>query len=67
MQLAPLIYRPGQMAGPALGGCWTCSHFHGELVARGVHVVCRRESVMPGVIATPAAGCAFWIREPGSD
>ena len=67
MQLAPLIYRPGQMSAPAPGGCRTCSHFHGELVARGVHVICRRESVARGVIATPAAGCAFWQREPGAD
>jgi hypothetical protein len=67
MQLALLIYRPSQMVALAPGGCWTCAHFHGELVAHGVHVICRRESVMPGVIATPAAGCAFWLREPGAD
>jgi hypothetical protein len=66
MQLAPLIYRPGQMAALAPGGCWTCAAFHGELLAGGVHVVCRRE-LRPGVIATPAAGCAFWERAAGVD
>jgi len=64
--LAPLIYRPGQTAAVAPGGCWTCQHFHGELVARGVHVVCRHDE-LPAVIAQPTNGCAFWIREPGTD
>jgi hypothetical protein len=67
MQLAPLQYRPGQMVVLAPGGCWVCVHFHGELVAGGVHVVCEREAPIVGVIAAPAAGCAFWSREPGSD
>jgi hypothetical protein len=69
MQLAlsvPLIYRPGQTAAPCLGGCWTCSHFHGEVVARGAHVVCRRAGLRQ-VTANPAAGCAFHQREPGVD
>jgi hypothetical protein len=67
MQLAPLIYRPGQMAAVAPGGCWVCVHFTGDVVANGVHVVCQREAPIVGVIASPAAGCAFWQREPGAD
>jgi hypothetical protein len=67
MQLAPLIYRPGQMAAHAPGGCWTCVHYRGELVARGAHTVCRQVPDRPNVIASPRGGCAFWEREVGSD
>lgn len=64
--LPSMIYRPGQTATVAMGGCWTCSHFHGERVAHGVHVVCQRGGLRQ-VQAIPAAGCAFHLREPGAD
>jgi hypothetical protein len=66
MPLAPLQYRPGQTAAPAPGGCRTCARFHGEVLSRGVHVVCRLHGHRQ-VQASPAAGCAYWQREPGAD
>lgn len=61
-------YRPAQMTATAPGGCWTCSHFLGEIIARGAHVKCRQRADQPRVIATPAAGgCAVLKREPGTD
>jgi hypothetical protein len=65
--LPGLQYRPAQMTVVAPGGCWTCRHFLGELVARGAHVTCRQRADHPRVIASPGAGCAFWMREPGAD
>jgi hypothetical protein len=60
------IYRPGQTAVPCRGGCRTCEHFHGEWMARGVHVVCRQGGRRQ-VQADPGAGCAFHQRAPGAD
>jgi hypothetical protein len=60
------IYRPGQTAVPGRGGCRTCTHFHGEQVASGVHVVCKKDGRRQ-VQASPAGGCAFHEREPGAD
>jgi hypothetical protein len=65
--LPSMQYKPGQMTAAAPGGCWTCRHFLGELVARGAHVRCRQRADQPRVIATPSAGCAYWGREPGAD
>ena len=65
--LAAMIYRPGQMTARAPGGCWTCSKFHGEVLAGGAHITCRQKPMQPRVIASPVAGCAFWVREPGAD
>jgi hypothetical protein len=65
--LAAMIYRPGQTTARARGGGWTCARFFGEIVASGAHVKCRQSPAQPRVIASPAAGCAFWMREPGTD
>jgi len=65
--LPAMIYRPSQTATANRGGCWTCSSFHGEQVAHGAHVICRQRNDQPRVIASPAAGCAFWCRELGAD
>lgn len=49
------------------GGCWTCTHWRGEFICGGAHIVCHywpdRESVIQGM----DQGCAFWEREPGGD
>jgi len=45
--------------------CWHCEHFAG-FVASGAHAAC----VLAGsrrIQATPATGCAFWMRVPGVD
>jgi hypothetical protein len=62
----PMIYRPGQTASPDRRTCRTCAHFHGERVANGAHVVCRRRDRRQ-VHASPSTGCAFHQREPGTD
>jgi hypothetical protein len=67
MQLPAPQYHPGQMAALAPGGCWVCQHYHGEVVAHGIHTICEREAPLIGVIAAPAAECAHWTREPGAD
>lgn len=59
-------FQPTPTRGAAVGGCLTCSHFFGERVAHGAHVVCRRKGVRQ-VQANPRHGCAFWQREPGAD
>lgn len=64
--LPAMIYRPSQTATANRGGCLTCSHFHGERIAHGVHVVCRRGGHRQ-VQAGPSAACAFHQREPGAD
>jgi len=61
-----MIYRPGQTATGGRAGCWTCAYFHGEVVAHGAHVVCRRGGQRQ-VQASPRSGCAFHQREPGAD
>jgi hypothetical protein len=60
------IYRPGQMAVPAGGGCRTCEHFQGRWIAREAHAVCCRGGRLQ-VQADPRAGCAFHLRAAGAD
>jgi len=45
-------------------GCFTCSSFQGEYY--GGHLLCQRDGARK-VIGVPQMGCAFWMREPGSD
>jgi hypothetical protein len=67
MQLPAMIYRPGQTAAPSPGGRWSCARFEGEVVAGGVHAVCRQRPEQLAIVARPRDGCAFWMREPGAD
>lgn len=46
--------------------CWTCQHFGGWLPDNDVNSFCRHPRLSP-VVGVPAAGCAFWEREPGTD
>lgn len=52
---------PGNLGGP----CWHCSSFQGRLYAGSAAACC----LAPGlkVRSLPASGCAFWLREVGSD
>lgn len=45
--------------------CWHCEHFSG-FVAGGAHAACELTG-RRRVQATPATGCAFWMRVPGVD
>ena len=45
-------------------GCFTCTHFLARFYAE--HLLCERNRGRQ-VIGQPLAGCAFWMREPGSD
>lgn len=45
-------------------GCFTCTHFHGNLFC--THVLCERNGGR-SVVGVPIQGCAYWEREPGSD
>ncbi len=65
--LPSMQYRTAQMSAMAPGGCSTCAYFLGELVADSAHITCRQRAEQPRVIAIPQSGCAFWLREPGSD
>lgn len=45
--------------------CWHCQHF-GGLVYQDTAARCRRPGGVP-IAAQPARGCAFWVREVGTD
>lgn len=51
---------------PKPGGCFTCTHFHGEVTGGGRHPVCNRVA-RPLVMGQPDIGCCSWEREPGAD
>jgi len=63
--MATLQFQPhAQTTGARKRGCFTCTHFHGRLMAQ--HVICEyRGSIQ--VIGSPQMGCAYWEREPGAD
>lgn len=52
---------------PRPGGCWTCTHFHGETEGGGRHAMCRRDEKHPLVLGQPDFGCSSWEREVGAD
>lgn len=45
--------------------CWHC-HWFGYQMAENSHGQCQLPTNVP-MVATPSDGCAFWVREPGSD
>jgi len=45
-------------------GCYTCAHVLGGIYAEPL--LCELSGGRR-VVGTPATGCAFWMREPGSD
>lgn len=49
------------------GGCWVCTHFHGETTDEGRRPVCRYEPHFPICPSFPDEGCSHWMREPGAD
>jgi len=49
------------------GGCWTCTHFHGETSDEGRRPYCRRDPQFPISPSFPDDGCSSWLREPGAD
>lgn len=49
------------------GGCWVCTHFHGETTDEGRRPVCRHEPHFPICPSFPDEGCSHWMREPGAD
>jgi hypothetical protein len=51
---------------PRPGGCWTCTHWHGETAGGGRHAVCRKDA-QPLILGQPDYGCSAWEREPGAD
>lgn len=55
----PLSERPG--------GCWTCTHWHGETTDQGRRPYCRREPDHKIAPAFPDEGCGSWVREVGAD
>ncbi|OXC91045.1 hypothetical protein BMR85_007565 [Achromobacter sp. KAs 3-5] len=55
----PLSQRPG--------GCWTCTHWHGETTDQGRRPYCRREPAYKIAPAYPDEGCGSWVREIGAD
>lgn len=44
--------------------CWHCQYWGGWVAE--IHCRCTRPNGVP-IMATPATGCAFWVREPGAD
>lgn len=52
---------PHRTAGP----CWWCHYFDG-FEPGGVHALCSRPAACR-VVAQPANGCAFYLREVGAD
>lgn len=49
------------------GGCWVCTHFHGETTDDGCQPFCRYEPQFPIAPSFPDEGCSHWMREPGAD
>jgi hypothetical protein len=45
-------------------GCLICTHFQGRFYC--AHLLCERDGGRQ-VVAVPAMGCAYWMREPGAD
>ncbi|EFF74143.1 hypothetical protein HMPREF0004_4565 [Achromobacter piechaudii ATCC 43553] len=52
---------------PKLGGCWTCTHWHGETTDQGRRPYCRRDPQYKIAATYPDEGCGSWLREIGSD
>jgi len=52
---------------PKLGGCWTCTHWHGETTDEGRRPYCRYEPHFPICPSFPDDGCCHWMREVGAD
>ncbi|OZI21474.1 hypothetical protein CAL26_21275 [Bordetella genomosp. 9] len=47
------------------GGCWTCTHWHGQTTGNGSHAVCTYRG--PIIVGNADVGCVYWEREPGAD
>jgi hypothetical protein len=59
-------FTPFRVESPARArGCLTCTHFHGNFHCG--HVLCERQPRWPSVVGVPRDGCAFWMREIGTD
>ena len=56
---------PSTIGAVVVRPCWHCTYFAG-LDASGSHSWCQLTG-SARVQALPATGCAFWLREPGSD
>lgn len=52
---------------PKLGGCWTCTHWHGETTDQGRRPYCRRDPQYKIAATYPDEGCGSWVREIGAD
>lgn len=60
------IYGPSGPAQHPGGGCWTCTHWQGEVAPDGTTPFCRNPQFNHSV-GQPDKGCAYWEREPGAD
>lgn len=63
--LTPVLVHITPSAPAAERPCWHCQRF-GGLVYQDTAARCLREAGV-AIVAQPRYGCAFWVREPGSD